>query len=355
MQLSGSRAVAVAVVAVCLATAGGARADGEVSARTMYYKEKATRVAQPMIDFLFDASDRGVVEGHVLVDAITSASAGGFDENRVEGGLGYTHQQGDLKLGGQARYSTEPDYRSVTGGLQAQLELLDKNVTVSLGLGLGRDHSTNAGAGAMAPRVEGDLTTMMTTLGVSQVLGPNAVASLTYDFLRVDGVQHNLYRQVSTADGGLVFEHHPDLRLRHAFAGSLRWFLPAFTTTVVAQYRFYTDDWALHAHTPELRLTKDVGDWLALGLRYRYHRQDAAFFYRERYPTAQELISLDAKLSAFDSHLVGGRLEVAGGALGLGGRLEAARAELVGEYVIQHNAFGNAMVAYAALVLPLEY
>jgi len=308
-----------------------------------------------MIDFLLDLGDRATVDGHVIVDAITSASAGGFDENRVEGGGGYTRQIGDLKLGGQARYSTEPDYRSVSGGLRAELELLDKNVTVALGLGLGRDHSTNAGAGAMAPRVEGDLTTVMTTVGVSQVLGRNAVASLTYDFIRLDGVQHNLYRQVSTDDGGLVFEHHPDLRLRHAFAGSLRWFVPTWTTTVVGQYRFYADDWQLHAHTPELRVTKDVGDWIVLGLRYRYHRQDAASFYRDRYPTVQELISDDAKLSAFDSHLLGGRIEISGGAIGLGGRLEAARAELVGEYVIQHNDFGNALVSYAALVLPFDY
>ena len=128
---------------------------------------------------------------------------------------------------------------------------------------------------------------------------------------------------------------------------------------MIGQYRFYADSWDLHAHTPEVRVVKDVGDWVTVGARYRYHRQDAASFYRETYPMADPAIapyySDDDKLGAFDGPLLGVRLEVAGGALGLGGRLEAARAEAVVEYVVQNNRFGNALVSYVALVLPFEY
>ena len=150
-------------------------------------------------------------------------------------------------------------------------------------------------------------------------------------------------------------ETHPELRMRHALAATVKWFFPRFDATLIAQYRFYADDWDQHAHTPELRLVKDVGDWITVGVRYRYHRQDAADFFQHEYTAPQPYLSADEKLSAFDSHLIGARFEITGGALNVVGVLEQARVELVGEYIVQHNSFGNAVVSYAALVLPFEY
>ena len=51
-----------------------AAADGSVSVRGVYYKERATRVIQPMLDGMFEAGARGLVTTHLLVDSITSAS-----------------------------------------------------------------------------------------------------------------------------------------------------------------------------------------------------------------------------------------------------------------------------------------
>src|SRR5215475_1780893 len=76
--------------------ASPASADGTLAVRGVYYKERATRVMQPMLDGMFDAGVHGVVTGHFLVDAITSASASSgavnavpFNELRYEGGVGY--------------------------------------------------------------------------------------------------------------------------------------------------------------------------------------------------------------------------------------------------------------------------
>lgn len=354
----------LAALATALVGLGSAGADGEVTARVMYYKEPATRVVQPMLDGIFDAGDRGTVDAHFLVDAITSASAAtgasgvAFTEKRYEAGASYRRQLDHLRLGGTARYSTEPDYTSVYGAVDGDLELLEKNVTVSATLGVGRDTVTNAGAPPMVPRIEGHLTTLLGSLAVSQILSEHGVLGVSYDHIRLDGYQQNPYRVVA-AGGTLIAERHPDLRTRHALAASVKWFFPSITTTVIGQYRFYTDTWELHAHTPEVRVIKDVGDWITLGARYRYHHQDAASFFATTYPSSDPMmapyVSDDTKLSAFDGHLIGGRVEIAGGAIGAGGRLEQARLELVGEYVIQHNRFGNGVVSYVALVLPFEY
>ena len=343
------------LVAALVAAAGPARADGELTARGMYYKEESTRVVQPMLDGAFDVGDTGSARAHFLVDAITSASVSagpggdGFTEKRYEAGLGYRHQLRRLALGGTVKYSTEPDYKSRYGALTAELELLQKNVTVAATLGGGYDSIIPAGA-----QERHDLAYGLGSLSVSQLVNRHGVVGLSYDVIHLDGYQSNPYRRV-TINGTLLQENHPATRTRHAVAASVKWFFPSVTTTVIGSYRFYADDWDLHAHTPELRVVKDVGDWIAVGARYRYHRQDAADFYQAQYDALQTFVSDDDKLSAFDGHLLGGRLEVAGGALGATGTLESARLELIGEYVVQHNRFGNALVSYVALVLPFEY
>src|SRR5262245_16508749 len=101
------------VVAILAATALDARADGSLAMRGVYYKERATRVMQPMLDGTFEAGTSGLVTGHVLVDAITSASQSSgalntepFTENRYEGGVGYVHQLDTMKLGSDFKYSS---------------------------------------------------------------------------------------------------------------------------------------------------------------------------------------------------------------------------------------------------------
>src|SRR4051812_37123040 len=85
-------------VAWIIASAGAAVADGTLAMRGVYYKERSTRVIQPMLDAMFEAGAHGMVSGHFLVDAITSASpASGaistpFSEQRLEAGGGYVHE-----------------------------------------------------------------------------------------------------------------------------------------------------------------------------------------------------------------------------------------------------------------------
>src|SRR5204863_5773174 len=118
------------VVLVSAAASGSAQADGTLAMRGVYYKERATRVMQPMLDAMFDAGSHGIATGHFLVDAITSASTSSgaanampFTERRYEAGLGYAHELGDLTLAGDAKYSTESDYLSRYAGARIQADL----------------------------------------------------------------------------------------------------------------------------------------------------------------------------------------------------------------------------------------
>jgi hypothetical protein len=60
-------------------------------------------------------------------------------------------------------------------------------------------------------------------------------------------------------------------------------------------------------------------------------------------------------MSPFDSHLLEAKLGILGDVFGLDGRWAGARIEGILEYIVQHNRFGNALVAHAALTVPFDY
>lgn len=342
-------------VLALLGLAGVAHADGELTVRGAYYKEKATRVMQPMIDVKLDVGEHGTANGHMLADAITSASVGAFQETRIEAGGGYGHVLMDetLTLGGSLRYSSEPDYKSTFGVLRVAKELADRNFTIGLAGAAGRDKMS--GIVGMNVRT-GELTTWLGSVNASQILAPNLVVGLTVDVIALRGEQANLYRSV-IANGMELPEEAPDYRRRQAIAGSVKYWLIPTNTTLIGTYRYYFDTWDIAAHTPELRAIQDVNDVAWFTARYRYHTQSKAYFFEDRYPDGviPELPSDDQKLSSFTSHTMGAQLEVAGEALGLTDRLGATRAQIVIEYIVQSTAFGNAVVAHAALTVPIEY
>ena len=372
LQLVAGASVALAV----LGHASRVGADGELSARGVYYKERATRVVQPMLDGMFDAGINGTVTGHFLVDAITSASASSgadnakpFTERRYEGGVGYTHRFDLVTVGGDVKYSTESDYISRYADLHAQIELFQKNTVLGVGAGLSLDTVSAAAAqGPSMPTLRCDAANPSETkcdldvyalyLSASQILGPDTVVGLTVDLASLQGYQSNPYRTAIVGET-LASERHPTDRTREAFSGAIRQYVPLTHTTLIGAYRYYRDSWKVHAHTPEVRVVQEIGSTADATLGYRYYTQDGAFFYRERYPAdnAQmtQFVSDDVKLSSFTGHTMEAKFGVIGEAFGLAGQWAGARFEGILEYIVQNNRFGNAVEAHVAVSVPLDY
>jgi hypothetical protein len=345
-------------------------ADGVLELRGAYYKERSTRVEQPMIDGAFDAGEHGRIEGHFLVDSITSASSATgtqgaqFTERRYEAAFGYTHELPQhVRIGGEAKYSTESDYFSRWIAGHAEVALFDQTTTFRLLLGHSFDTITNGIAvemgGLGTPHIEHSLNTTLASLSATQVLAPWLVGGLTYDFMYLSGYQANLYRIVR---GGVdpVAERVPELRVRNAIAASLRGFLAETRTTLVLAYRLYLDDWGIVAHTPEVRLVQEVMRGLDVRARYRYYTQTRADLYKPVY-TQMELsdptvyVTSDEKLSAFTTHTLGGQVSLALRALGIGGSLGDTRLDLIVERVWQSTTFGDAWVGQLGLAVPFVY
>jgi hypothetical protein len=361
--------VQLKALAALLLVSSAAHADGVIGVRGAYYKERSTRVQQPMVDGAFDTSERGRLSGHFLVDSITSASAatgtiaGEFTELRYEGGLAYVHLlPRHIRVGGHTRVSSESDYLSLFGGVSGEIALFDQSTTVRVLLGHTADSISNGVTVMMGslgtPRREESLSTNLASIGVSQVLGARMVAGVTYDFIHMDGYQANIYRVVRGGSDP-VSERVPDLRLRHAVAASLRAYLPTRTTAIGA-YRFYADDWGIVAHTPEVRVVQEIVDGLDLRLRYRYSVQSAADFYKNVYMQSEladpaVYVTDDEKLGEMTTHVVGGQVSVELGLFGLRGLFGEVRIDAVVERILQSTSFGDAWVGQLGLAVPFSY
>ncbi len=169
----------------------------------------------------------------------------------------------------------------------------------------------------------------------------------------------NPYRPAIVGSGtsvGTLRERHPTDRNRTALAASARYFVRPTETTLIGAYRYYRDNWGIRAHTPELRAIQQLGGGIDATFRYRFHDQTRkAFFYQERYDMEQPFLSDDVKLSKFTSHTLEAKLGVLGEVFELPSRWAGARFRLIIQYVLQHNRFGNAIVAHAAFTVPIPY
>jgi Protein of unknown function (DUF3570) len=356
------------LVAALLLVAPAARADGLLEVRGGYYKERSTRVEQPMVDAWLDTGD-GRLDAHFLIDSITSASvstgAAGqeFTERRYEAGIGYMHQlPGHVKIGAEGKYSTERDYISTWLAARVEVALFDQNTTLRFGFGHSFDQISNnvavENAAIGLPLIEKRLGSTLASLGADQLLTPWLVAQATYDFMWLEGYQANLYRRVN---GGTqeVEERVPDRRIRHAFALGARAWLPTSTTAVLT-YRLYLDDWGVVANTIEARAIQPIIEGLDVRARYRFYTQGAADFYRDVYTLAEVTdqsvhVTADAKLSSFHSHTLGLQLSAALSLLGVGGDWGDLRLDVGASRVWQTSAFGNAWVAEAGISVPFSY
>jgi hypothetical protein len=268
------------------------------------------------------------------------------------------------------------DYKSLYIGARSELELNQKNTLLGLGGGIGYDTiSAGTGGGLAQPTIECEpggtaqaecnLSTLSVFVSASQIVNRNMVVGASIDVARLSGYQSNPYRSAIGGDE-LVAERHPTLRNRQAYAGWLRYYVPSTQTTLIGSYRFYRDTWKVHGHTPEIRIVQLIDKVADASLRYRWHTQDAAFFFRERYATADGIcmepgnlatcyLSDDVKLSSMSTHTIEAKLGITGAAFDLQGRWAGARFEGVLQYVVQYNRFGNAIVAHVGVTVPFSY
>jgi hypothetical protein len=290
-------------ILVCTVVSARAFAQGALTLRGNYWRDRNTRVVQPAIELSKELPSGTVVGAHYLLDAITSASAaaGGngdvaFTELRNEVGFAIGQRIGPALVSGAYSYSSESDYWAHTAALGALVELWQKTTTIGATLSYGNDR-VGQRLGPSTYMMKGGLQSIRGIVNIVQVLRPTLLATASYEigvlgFGTADnGYQANPYRVIPL---GGAHETEPFQRFRQAAAASLYWTLPLGIRRMPSlglrgSYRFYWDDWGVFSHTPELRLFVPIGP-VELRVTGRYYWQREASFWSDNglvpaYPT----------------------------------------------------------------------
>jgi hypothetical protein len=246
------------------------------------------------------------------VDTISSASidvvttgASRYSEERKQWGVGADYLHGDTTMSVGFSTSDENDYSADTLNLGISQDMFGGLTTVTLGYGAGSDTVGRRGDASFSEPVDRSSY----RLGVSQVLTRNLIMGFSYEAVADEGFLNNPYRRVrfvdSTAAQGYDFQPELYPRTRSSNAAALRasYYLP-YRAAVSGEYRFFTDDWGIDAHTVEVGYVHPFRSSWTFDFRYRYYTQSAADFYSDLFPyeSAQNFLARDKELSTFQSH-----------------------------------------------------
>ena len=303
-----------------LAWAGSATADDdEIRAATLVRTDSdGTQVVSPSArgrvqvldeDTHFDVEYVADVWTSASIDVRTAATLP-VTEQRDEVDVGLDRRFEDVLVRGSYRYSAEHDYQSHGGTLSGSADFADHNTTLELRLTAQHDTIGRSGD----PLFQRPQTVFGGRAAYTQVIDPNMLVQAAYDLVRVEGFQSSPYRFVGIGGDGrcagtaqlCVPETHPDARTRHAIVVRARRALDD-QLSLHADYRFYADDWGLLAHTAAVQVSWMHDERGLFALRYRFHDQGAAAFYRSSYPMPTFTLlyaSRDRELSPLTSHRV---------------------------------------------------
>ncbi len=275
---------------------GGIEIDGPSLLVRKSLGEKVSVSASYYVDTISSAS----------IDVITTgASPNGYNEKRTQWGAGVDYLHGDSTLTFGYSTSKENDYQADTLNFAISQDVFGGLTTITLGYGSGSDDVGKRGAPLFADKVDRSAY----RLGVTQVLTRNLIMGLSYEAIADEGYLNNPYRQVRYVDPAdstawlTQGEVYPRTHASNAAAIRAKYYLP-YRAAVSGEYRYYTDDWGVGAHTLEVGYVQPAGTRWLFDFRYRYYTQSAADFYSDLFPyaNAQNFLARDKELSTFQSH-----------------------------------------------------
>jgi hypothetical protein len=296
----------------------GAAEVGEVGVAVLGYKERGLmKITEPILWAHATLAEVWEVQASAAVDIITGASpqlvsnasgrpvqtitGASISDRRNTGDVKVARRFGEFTIGASRAISKEVDYRSHAFGVEARLDLDQRNTTLVAGFGKSNDR--------VGSRTDAQLDERRDTreylVGVTRVLSPLALVQSTVSVARGEGWYNDPYKFTLTFYPGselpaFVPDRRPDHRNTLAWLTRYRRHFPSAGGTLQADYRFYRDDWGIRAHALDVAWQKTLDEHWALRPGLRYYTQGAADFYSPLAPRPLPAAhSSDQRLAAF--------------------------------------------------------
>jgi len=377
---------------------GGKAGTGAVELRVGYYDnddsgsegnpflDESLTDIEPVVVIEFQATDRLRLTLTGSYDSVSSASidrlsnysnqSGASGDNYFSGDLAARYEVSeDVRIGGHFGASVEYDYRSLGFGASVEVDLAEKNATLSLGFNAYLDQIDVIRFNGDESEGGEDRTSLTLNLGYYQILSPTIHLDLGASFTYQTGFLETAYNGVILEDPNtplsgsedpdrfldltrlppgvaVVAEDMPDTRIRSAIFGEVRKHFVDSGTALGFRARLYTDTWGIFGVTAEVKLYQWlVKDLLRARVRYRFYAQTAADDYSERFfvPQGQRTTNpfepnqertQDSDLSAFSSHTLGLKLVFTPS--------EHWTFDLGGDYVLRSDGIDQILLSFGA-------
>jgi len=193
----------------------------------------------------------------------------------------YFMDRGQASLSGGVSF--EDDYFAINGGLGGELDLNEKNTTLSSGIGVSIDSikPVDTDQYPLRPNHE-KKQTYSGFVGLSQVLGRSTAMQSTLTYQLGNGYLSDPYKQALVV-GEPLGDSRPDLRNQISWLSRYRHHFSSLDATLHADYQFYWDDWKISAHSFELAWYQSLFEAFQLIPSVRYYSQGQADFYAPYY------------------------------------------------------------------------
>jgi hypothetical protein len=330
MQLKDEGVGAILAAALALpglqAMAETAPEQAELSVKYMHYQDSQPgldriSVRAPSIALRLPIAGVWSLDTSLTSDDVSGASpryhtaisgASHMADVRTAGDVKVTRYFPQGSVAGTFAYSTEHDYQSRAFSLQGNLESESKNTTWTFGVGGAYDSINPVNYIVTGERRR----TVELMIGGTQVLTAQDIALVNLSHVRGRGYFDDPYKYVDARP-----------RERDQSVLALRWnhHFKAGEGTSRASYRYYSDTFGVRAHTLGLEYEQPFGQGWSVTPALRWYRQQAASFYFD--PVYDKAFgapfppgyvfnsglfsSADQRLSAFDAHTLGIKLQKA--------------------------------------------
>ena len=315
--LSQLAQAALALPILALPVKAGAAEVGEIGFSLLGYKERGLmNIVEPVLWGRMQFLETWEVQASMAVDIISGASpqlvsnasgkpvqvitGASIEDHRGTGDVKLTRRLGDFSLAGSLAYSKEEDYESKAFGLEGRYDLNQRNTTLVAGYGQSKDRVGSSDN----PALDEPRDTKEYLAGITQVLSPTALVSSTLVWSRGKGWYNDPYKLTLTffpsGPPVVAADVRPDHRNTVVWLTRFRSHHPSVGGTLQADYRYFSDDWGIRAHTLEVAWSQALNERWTVRPALRYYTQDAADFYSPTVPRPVPAVhSSDQRLASF--------------------------------------------------------
>ncbi|MEP7321842.1 MAG: DUF3570 domain-containing protein [Saprospiraceae bacterium] len=256
----------------------------------------------------------------IIVNGITTVTSASYRDQRYYPSLNWSMETPKgLTMGAGVSYSGEYDYFSKGLSFNIGKSSKNKNSDISLSVSAFFDHwlviypaelrPVNYPYGSERDKellTKSPRNTYNTGLVFNQVINKRLQVGLMIEPSYQEGLLGTTYQRVYFENGTAKPEQMPDRRLKLPIGLRASWFI-GDQIVVRPYYRYYQDDWGLHAHTASLEASIKASPFVSLIPFARYYTQNGVPYFApyKMHSTEEAFYTSDYDLSKLSSKSFG--------------------------------------------------